>query len=128
MPLATEVRVVGLLVFVLTVLCNLMLLSAIAAGRSNGGWARRLLLVGQVSLMAVAVVVAFVIPLVSGINNRYGPKLVALLALAFALAVGGLLTYVEYLLVGQRLSFGRDFRRSMWVGRHGPARLDDPDD
>jgi hypothetical protein len=128
MSLATEVRVVGLLVFVLTAVCNLILLSAIAAGRSNGGWGRRLLLVGEVSLMAVAVVVAFSIPLASGMTSRYGPKLVALLGLAFALAVGGLLTYVEYLLVGQRQSFGRDFRRSMWVGRRGAARLDDPDD
>jgi hypothetical protein len=128
MSLATEVRVVGLLVFVLTALCNLILLSAIAAGRSNGGWGRRLLLVGEVSLMAVAVVVAVVIPLASGVNYRNGAKLVALLGLAFAIAVGGLLTYVEYLLVGQRQSFGSDFRRSMWVGRRGAARLDSGDE
>jgi peptidoglycan/LPS O-acetylase OafA/YrhL len=128
MPLATEVRVVGLLVFVLTVLCNLMLLAAMAAGRSNGGWGQRLLLVGQVSLMAAAVVVAIVIPLASGVNYRYGAKLVALLGLLFALAVAGSLTYLEYLAVGQRQSFGKDLRRSRWVGRHGAARLDDPDD
>ena len=128
MSLATEVRVVGLLVFVLTALCNLILLSAIAAGRSNGGWGRRLPLVGEVSLLAIAVVVAFAIPLASGLTYRDGSKLVALLGLAFALGVGGLLTYVEYLLVGQRQSFGRDFRRSMWVGRRGAARLDIGDD
>jgi hypothetical protein len=113
--------------FVLTALCNLMLLLAMAAGRSKGGWGRRLLLVGQVSLMAVVLVGAIVIPLAAGINGRYGPKLAAILGLVFAVALGSLLTYLEYLVVGQRQSFGRDLRRSMWVlGIRGATRLDDP--
>ena len=115
--------------FVLAALCNLMLLLAMRAGRSNGGWGRRLLLVGQVSLMAVVLVGAIVIPLAAGINGRYGSKLASLLGLVFAVAVASLLTYLEYLVVGQRQSFGRDLRRSMWVlGIRGATRLDDPDD
>jgi hypothetical protein len=50
--------------------------------------------------------------------------LVGALFLAVAAALGWILTYLEYSVVGRRQAFAGDMRRSLWVGRSGVSRWD----
>lgn len=102
--------------------CNLTLLSAMAAGRSESRWRQRLLVVAGFSLLLLALVAAAALSWVMGFQDqRVG--LVAVLALVVAMPLAGLLAYLEYWLVGMRPRFGTDLRRSMWWGRYGMVRL-----
>jgi len=115
---------VPLVVFVaLTAICNLTVLSAIAAGRLESGWNRRLLLAAEVALLLFALLTAGVLAWMMGFDNRLTIGLLLLLAFVVAMPLAGLLTYFEYLLAGRRQSFGTDLRRSMWWGRYGAVRL-----
>ncbi|HVS49038.1 MAG TPA: hypothetical protein VHJ99_09060, partial [Candidatus Dormibacteraeota bacterium] len=85
-----------LVVFVaLTAICNLTLLSAIAAGRLESGWNQRLFLAAEVALLLFALITVGVLAWVMGLDDRLSIGLLLLLALAVALPLAGLLTYVE---------------------------------
>ncbi len=115
--------VVALLIL-LTVLCNLTLLSAMVAGRAQRGWPQRGWLAAQAAMLALALVVALLLALATGTNDKTVGALLALLGLAFTFAVAGILVYVEYVLAGRRAAFGNDLKGSLWVGRLGVRRLD----
>jgi hypothetical protein len=121
---------VPLVAFVaLTVICNLTILSAIAAGRLESGWNQRLLLAAEVALLVFALLAVGALAWVMGVvDDRLSIALLLLLALVVAMPLAGLLTYGEYLLAGRRQSFGMDLRRSMWLGRYGAVRLDPKSD
>jgi hypothetical protein len=120
---------VPLVAFVaLTVICNLTILSAIAAGRLESGWNQRLLLAAEVALLVFALLAVGALAWVMGLNDRLSIGLLLLLALVVAMPLAGLLTYGEYLLAGRRQSFGMDLRRSIWLGRYGAIRLDSNSD
>lgn len=114
-----------LVVFVaLTAICNLTILSAIAAGRLKSGWNQRLWLATEVALLMCALLAVGALAWVMGVvDDRLSIALLLLLWLGVAMPLAGLLTYGEYLLTGRRQSFGTDLRRSIWLGRYGALRL-----
>jgi hypothetical protein len=115
---------VALVVFVaLTAICNLAILSAIAAGRLEKGWNQRLSLAAEVALLLFALLTLGVLAWIMGLDDRLRIGLLVLLWLAVAMPLAGLLTYFEYVLAGRRHTFGTDLRRSMWLGRYGAVRL-----
>jgi hypothetical protein len=110
---------------------NFVLLAAIAAGRLRKGWGQRFLLAVEIAFFAVVTVAVVGAGLavadslgwqVTRRDLRVG--LVGALALALAAALGGILTYLEYSVVGRRRAFGEDLRRSLWFGRSGVRRWD----
>ena len=114
---------------------NFMLLAAIAAGRLNKGWGQRLLLAFEITFLVLLVVgvvgigLAFAAALGWQVARRdLREGLIGALALAVALSLGGMLTYLEYTLVGRRRIFRRDLRRSLWVGRSGVRRWSNSED
>jgi hypothetical protein len=107
----------------LTAICNLTILSAIAAGRLERGWNQRLLLATEVALLLFALLTVGVLAWMMGFDDWLTIGLLVLLWLVVAMPLAGLLTYFEYLLAGRRKSFGTDLRRSMWLGRYGAVRL-----
>ena len=114
---------------------NFMLLAAIAAGRLNKGWGQRLLLAFEITFLVLVVVgvvgigLAFAAALGWQVARRdLREGLIGALALAVALSLGGMLTYLEYTLVGRRRIFRRDLRRSLWVGRSGVRRWSNSED
>jgi hypothetical protein len=114
----------ALVVFVaLMAICNLAILSAIAAGRLERGWNQRLLLAAEAALLLFALLTVGVLAWMMGLDDRLRIGLLVVLALALAMPLAGLLTYLEYMLVGRRHSFGTDLRRSLWLGRYGAVRL-----
>lgn len=119
-----------------TVVCaalaaNFTLLAAIAAGRSSKGWGQHVLLaveIGFVAVGAVAVVGA-ALAVAESMGWHLARRdlrvgLVGAVAFALAVAVGGILTNLEYAAAGRRRAFGEDLRRSLWFGRGGVRRWD----
>jgi uncharacterized membrane protein YGL010W len=115
---------VAALLILLTVLCNLTLLAAMAAGRALRGWRQRVWMGAQAALLTVALAVAILIAVATGTTDKTVGALLTLLGLAFTLAIAGILVYVEYVLAGRRAAFGDDLKGSLWVGRSGVRRLD----
>ena len=114
---------VAALLVLLTMLCNLTLLAAMAAGRATRGWRQRVWMGAQAALLTLALAVAILIAVATGTTDKTVGALLALLGLAFTLAIAGILVYVEYVLVGRRAAFGDDLKGSLWVGRSGVRRL-----
>jgi MFS family permease len=119
--------VVPLLVTV--VACNFTLLAAIAAGRSSQRWGRRLWLWVELAFFAMAAI--GIVGVASAVADALGWELArrdirlgltGALALAIAALLGGVLTYLEYSVLGRRKAFREDLRASLWVGRSGVKR------
>jgi hypothetical protein len=120
-----------LVIFGAAVASNFVLLAAIWAGRTNKGWGQHALLVAETLFLTLAILPAVGVGLfvatafgwqVARRDIRVG--LVGALFLAVAAALGWILTYLEYSVVGRRQAFTGDLRRSLWVGRSGVSRWD----
>ena len=122
--LDSDAWAIELLIGLLTALCNLTLLSAMAAGRTDRRWGQRLWLAGQAGLLAVAVIAAILMASATGTHDMTGRSVLAVLGLAFSFGLAGMLTYLEYRIAGRGSTFGADLRGSLWVGRMGLRRLD----
>lgn len=110
---------------------NFTLLAAIAAGRLSKGWVQRILLAVEVAFFAVVVVavVGAGLAIADSLGWHVARRdlrvaFVGALAFAFAAAVGGIMTYLEYAAAGRRQAFRADLRRSLWFGRSAVRRWD----
>lgn len=84
----------------LTAMCNLLLLSAMAAGRPEGVWRLRLLGTAEFLLAIAAFITACALSWAMGVVDVLPAVLVVLLAFSVAGALAGVLTYTEYALAG----------------------------
>jgi hypothetical protein len=109
----------------LTVMCNLIILSAMAAGRPQSVWRQRLLGAAELLLAVAAFITACLVSWALGVLDIWA-VLVVLLAFGAAVPLAGLLTYAEYALAGRRGSFGTDLRRSSWLTKFGWMRATNP--
>jgi hypothetical protein len=110
---------------------NFTLLAAIAAGRLHNRWGQRVLLVVETALFVAALlaVVGAALAVADSmgwhvVRRDLRVGLVGALAFILAAALGGILTYLEYVAAGRRRVFGEDLRRSLWFGRSGVRRWD----
>ena len=102
----------------LALLWNVLMLSGMLAGQTLSLWWRRLATGIQICLLAIGVfILVALLPLAADPETTRVTKLTMFLAMLFALAVGSLLTFVEYLLAGRRGTFLSDLGHFSWFGR-----------
>jgi hypothetical protein len=115
----------AIVVIPLALLWNVVLLSAMAAGRSTIIWRRRLWTTIEISLIALGVgLVAVFAPLAVNAETKGTAKVGIALAFGFAIVVGTLFTYLEYAAAGRRDRFRPDLKTSLWFGQRSGAFLD----
>jgi hypothetical protein len=107
----------------LVLVWNLTLLTAMTAGRLDGGWRQSLLLAAEFLLLALAFVVACVVPYTAGVEDARIVALLLVIVLPAALLLGIALSFVEYSVLGRRFGFRTDLRRSLWIGKGGTFRF-----
>ena len=102
----------------LALLWNLLLISGMLAGKTTNAWWRRGLMVLEFVLFFAAffIMVAFV-PLAARAETKSEVKVALFLAVGSGVVAGTLMTFVEYVLAGQRRDFLADLGRMVWFAR-----------
>src|ERR1700694_5367642 len=106
-------------------MCNLLVLTAISAGRPHSVWRQRLLGAAELLLAVAAFITACLVTWALGVLDMWA-VLVVLLAFGAAVPLAVMLTYAEYALAGRRGNFGTDLRGSTWLTKFGWMRATNP--
>ena len=102
----------------LALLWNILMLSGMLAGQTTSVWRRRAAMGVQICLLAVGMfILVGLVPLAAKTETKGATKVAIYLASFFALGVGYLLTFVEYILSGRRRTFLSDLGNFSWFGR-----------